>query len=263
MGKSISPPKRPRPPRRSTPQRCPQRRHAIGRPQRPNEAGTAAAPARQELCDLQRDRPSRNPPQPAHHLILLACALLPAAAETVDLNGKTVELPASELGGVLANRDITGRLRRIRESVYEGTEIGQAANLLLAKIRREGPSDANLAALAELERKLVEPSAPLNPPPTVATDPRRVVFNVAIQNGFDTGLGFTLALHDADRSAFTQMLVLVNTAKEKGLITDATPQTIADIDGQPRTLTTGEFTRLMLAYGSYYKGLWDKLRTGD
>lgn len=200
-----------------------------------------------------------NPPI----LPLLLCALLPVAAETVTINGRPVELPPSELGGVLANRDITGRLRRIQTSVYQGTELGQAANLLLAKIRREGPSDANLAALAELEQKLAEPSKPLNPPPAAASDPRRLAFQVAIQNGFDSGLGFTLALGDADRSAFTQMLVLVTTAKEEGLITDDTPQTIADIDGKPHTLSTGEFTRLMLAYGAYYKGLWDQLKRGD
>ena len=32
---------------------------------------------------------------------------------------------------------------------------------------------------------------------------------------------------------------------------DATPQTIADIDGKPHTLSAGEFTRLMLSYGAY------------
>ncbi|TAE74077.1 MAG: hypothetical protein EAZ65_00025 [Verrucomicrobia bacterium] len=44
---------------------------------------------------------------------------------------------------------------------------------------------------------------------------------------------------------------------------DATQQTIADIDGKPHTLSTGEFTRLMLAYGAYYKALWDQLKHGD
>ena len=82
-------------------------------------------------------------------------------------------------------------------------------------------------------------------------------------NGFDTGMGFRLGLRDADRNAFTQMLVLVNTAKEKGIITDATPQVIADMDGKAHTVTTGQFTSLMLAYGAHYKALWDALKEGN
>jgi hypothetical protein len=32
---------------------------------------------------------------------------------------------------------------------------------------------------------------------------------------------------------------------------------------KPHTVTTAQFTSLMLAYGAYYKGLWDKLKTGN
>jgi hypothetical protein len=197
------------------------------------------------------------------HFIMIALAVLPVSAETVVINGKTIEIPDSEVGGVLQNQDITARLQAIKARIYQGTAVGQKANVLLAKINREGPTDANVSALAELEKKLSEPAPTANAPDPAKSDPKRVAFNVAIQNGFDTGMGFKLAIGDADRNAFTQMLVLVNTAKEKGVINDTTPQTVADIEGKPHTVTTAQFTGLMLAYGAYYKGIWDKLKTGN
>jgi hypothetical protein len=69
-------------------------------------------------------------------------------------------------------------------------------------------------------------------------------------------MGFTLALGEADRNAFTQMLVLVNTALGVGAITQETPQTIADIDGVTHTVTTEQFIMLMLGYGQHYMELW-------
>ncbi len=197
------------------------------------------------------------------HSILLALSVLPASAETLEINGKKIELPQSEVSGVLHNPNLTTRIEAIKARIYQGTEVGQRANVLLAKISREGPTDVNVSALAELEKKLNETAPPANAPDPSKSDPKRVAFNVAIQNGFDTGLGFKLAIGDADRNAFTQMLVLINTAKEKGVITDESPQTIADIEGKTHTVSTAQFTSLMLAYGSYYKTLWDKQRTGD
>ena len=94
------------------------------------------------------------------------------------------------------------------------------------------------------------------PTPSNSSDAAKV-FADAVKAGFDTSMGFKLALADADRNAFTQMLVLVNTALSVGVITQATPQTIADIDGVPHTVTTLIFIGLMLQYGAYYKGLWD------
>jgi hypothetical protein len=86
------------------------------------------------------------------------------------------------------------------------------------------------------------------------------IFKAAISEGFDTGAGFKLALGDADRNAFTQMLVLVTTAMGIGVITQDTPQTIADVDGKPHAITTTEFIGLMLRYGQHYKVLWDSYK---
>lgn len=71
--------------------------------------------------------------------------------------------------------------------------------------------------------------------------------------------GFVLALSDADRSAFSQMLSLVKEALDLGLITNETPQIISDKDGQKHEITTLRFRQIMVQYGFYYKSLWDQL----
>lgn len=75
--------------------------------------------------------------------------------------------------------------------------------------------------------------------------------------------GFILALHDKDRALFGQMLVLVREGLDLGLITDATPQTIADKDGELHTVTTLRFRAIMIGYGSHYKAMWDALKASE
>lgn len=70
---------------------------------------------------------------------------------------------------------------------------------------------------------------------------------------------FVLGLSDADRGAFTQMLALTKEALDLGLMTNDTVQTIADKSGQKHQLTTLRFRQIMVAYGMFYKGLWDQL----
>lgn len=86
----------------------------------------------------------------------------------------------------------------------------------------------------------------------------------AIYDQIDAGYlvepeGFTLGLTESDRNAFTQMLTLTKEALELGLITNDTPQTIADKSGQKHQITTLRFRQIMVAYGFYYKSLWDQL----
>ncbi|GAA5141275.1 hypothetical protein GCM10023213_25120 [Prosthecobacter algae] len=69
--------------------------------------------------------------------------------------------------------------------------------------------------------------------------------------------GFVLSLKDRDRSQFTQMLNLVREAQALGLITDATPQSIADASDQLHVVTTLRFRQIMVSYGLHYKALWD------
>ncbi len=71
---------------------------------------------------------------------------------------------------------------------------------------------------------------------------------------------FTLALGDADRAAFGQMLVLVREALDLGMINDATPQTIAAQDGQLHTVSTLRLRQILVGYGFHYKTLWDAAR---
>ena len=69
--------------------------------------------------------------------------------------------------------------------------------------------------------------------------------------------GFTLALGDNDRSQFIQMLTLVQEALSLGLITNETPQTIADKDGGKHTVSTLRLRQILVLYGLHYKGIWD------
>ena len=73
--------------------------------------------------------------------------------------------------------------------------------------------------------------------------------------------GFTLALGDNDRSQFTQMLTLVQEALSLGLITNETPQTIADKDGGKHTVSTLRLRQILVLYGLHYKGIWDAATT--
>lgn len=70
-----------------------------------------------------------------------------------------------------------------------------------------------------------------------------------------------LGLRETDRMVFSQMLTLVKEALDLGLITNNTLQTISDINGQKIQLTTLRFRQVMVAYGFYFKGLWDKLNS--
>lgn len=86
------------------------------------------------------------------------------------------------------------------------------------------------------------------------------VFQHAITSGHPvTPEGFTLRLDDPDRAAFAQMLALVKEALDLGMITDETPQLIADTTGTRHEVTTLRFRQIMVAYGLHYKALWDTL----
>jgi hypothetical protein len=201
-----------------------------------------------------------------HGVVLSSLVLVAAksAAETIIIDGKPIELPDSVVGQVLTNRDVSRDLAALEARTYVGGALGRKVRELAKRIRSEGPTNQNLAELTELEKQVAQGESPMVvPAQNPARDPRNDEFQAAIRNGFDTGLGFKLALGEADRNAFTQMLVLVTTALEKGVITKESPQVISDLDGQPHTLTTDQFTSLMLAYGAYYKHLWDRFKAVD
>lgn len=69
---------------------------------------------------------------------------------------------------------------------------------------------------------------------------------------------FILALGQNDRNAFAQMLTLVQEGLSLALIDNDTPQIIADKNGLKHTITTLRFRQIMVAYGTYYKSLWDE-----
>lgn len=70
---------------------------------------------------------------------------------------------------------------------------------------------------------------------------------------------FIIGFGDSDRSAFTQMTVLIREAITFHLITLETPQVIKDINGVSHTLTTERYLNMIIAYGLRYKELWNNL----
>lgn len=69
--------------------------------------------------------------------------------------------------------------------------------------------------------------------------------------------GFSLAIGKEDHAAFDEMAGLVRESLDLGVITNETPQTFADKDGQIHSVTTLRFRQIMVGYGSYCKSLWD------
>lgn len=70
---------------------------------------------------------------------------------------------------------------------------------------------------------------------------------------------FILGLSEYDRTAFTQMLLLVREALDLGLISNSDSQIISDKTGEKHSLTTERFRQIMVSYGLFYKSLWDQL----
>ena len=70
---------------------------------------------------------------------------------------------------------------------------------------------------------------------------------------------FVLGLSEYDRTAFTQMLLLVREALDLGLISNSDSQIISDKTGEKHSLTTERFRQIMVSYGLFYKSLWDQL----
>ncbi|GAA5137359.1 hypothetical protein GCM10023213_13920 [Prosthecobacter algae] len=75
--------------------------------------------------------------------------------------------------------------------------------------------------------------------------------------------GFTLSLADRDRLQFTQMLALVREALDLGLISNTTPQKIADSEGNLHEISTLRFRQIMVGYGFCYKTAWDQAKASE
>lgn len=95
----------------------------------------------------------------------------------------------------------------------------------------------------------------------LARDARLQQFQTTVEAGYTVQPeGFTLALGDADRVQFTQLLTLIQEALSLGLITNETPQSIADQAGAKHTVTTLRLRQILVGYGLAYKTAWDAAR---
>jgi len=88
------------------------------------------------------------------------------------------------------------------------------------------------------------------------TEPQRI-FQEAVADGFDTELGYKLAMQDRDRAQVVQLLVLY---RESGA-PDSTELQIADVDGQLHTVTLAQFRQLAIGLGQAYAILWEAYRS--
>ena len=88
----------------------------------------------------------------------------------------------------------------------------------------------------------------------------RKIITDQIDAGYDVQPeDFVLGLSEYDRTAFTQMLLLVREALDLGLISNSDSQTISDKTGEKHSLTTERFRQIMVSYGLFYKSLWEQL----
>ncbi len=110
----------------------------------------------------------------------------------------------------------------------------------------------------------IVPEPPPSPPsPPDLPSPEEIRWNEysqAIEQGFLVQPeNFKLKLGEEDRAAFSQMLSLVKEASDLGIIDNSAPQKIKDFNNQLVTVSTLRFREIMVAYGFYYKTLWDQL----
>jgi hypothetical protein len=88
------------------------------------------------------------------------------------------------------------------------------------------------------------------------SEPDRI-YNQAIEAGYVTPMGYTLALTDKDRAQFVSMLVLL---REAG-VPDGMETAISDNSGSLHTLTVVQLRQLLVGYGLYYQNLWSTYKS--
>jgi hypothetical protein len=83
-------------------------------------------------------------------------------------------------------------------------------------------------------------------------------FQTLLEAGYDTGLGFSLALQDADRAALAQVEQLVSKALAMSMMAATDPVTLTDKTGTIHTIEAQNLSVLMLHYGFGYQQLWGR-----
>jgi len=69
----------------------------------------------------------------------------------------------------------------------------------------------------------------------------------AVDTGFDTGLGYSLAVEDHDQNAFSRLIQLMTVSGKP----DAYIVPIKDISGTTHTITFGDLKTVLIQYGQY------------
>jgi hypothetical protein len=74
----------------------------------------------------------------------------------------------------------------------------------------------------------------------------------------------TLGATDSDRSAFSQLLILLREAQELSTNKEAfvnSSYSITDINGNPHILTINELRNILVTYGMMYQSIWAAVNT--
>ena len=84
-----------------------------------------------------------------------------------------------------------------------------------------------------------------------------------LQAGFDTGLGFAIKIGDVDQHAFAANKIMLDSAVQAGQRTLDSQVVVADVMGNPYSVTVAYFCQMMLAYGAYCEAFFQQYTVAD
>jgi hypothetical protein len=84
-----------------------------------------------------------------------------------------------------------------------------------------------------------------------------------LRAGFDTGLGFAIGIGGADQHAFAANKVMLDSAVQSGQRTLDSQIVVADVKGDPYSVTVAHFYQVMLAYGAYCEAFFQQYTVAD
>jgi hypothetical protein len=76
--------------------------------------------------------------------------------------------------------------------------------------------------------------------------------------GFDTGLGFSLAVGDADQTRLAAYKLMIDMAVAAGTKTTASSLMLSDVNGAVYSVTVAQFYQVILPYGVYCETLFQQ-----
>lgn len=82
-----------------------------------------------------------------------------------------------------------------------------------------------------------------------------------LAEGYNTGFGFCIKIGETDQHTFAAYKLLLDSAVAAGTKTADSTVVIADVDGEPRSITVDRFFQLTLPYGGYCEAFFQQYQT--